>query len=331
MIRRPLLLLASGLVYAFLVAAITQRLAAQASLEPQQEHDVTGTVINSVTHQPVGRALAKINGGLATFTDREGRYKFSDVKNQDIYLTAEKPGYFGKQERPGPNRRQRVAGIAQSLASESPEQGIIELTPEAILFGTVADASGASLPAVQLTLYQAVIQNGMKRWIQVRGAATTADGEFRLANLVAGEYRLTTNFHLESFFGADVHEGYLPTRYPEGTGAITLAAGQQQPIDLNLRQGKLYPVTGSMNGKKAGEGVSVSVLTPSGEEIQPPGISTRGVDTFGILLPDGRHQIKATINGGPTSLIASTSVSVDHGALSDVQLDFAPVATFPLR
>lgn len=308
-------------------ALLPSALLAQTQPDPAQEHEISGTVVNSVTHQPIARAL--VNCGQNTvFTDREGRFRFADINGQYPSIAALKPGYSMSQSSTGGRTAPSAPVIEQISNLQHPLT--IELTPEAILFGTVTDSAGVPLPGVDLTLYKSQIQSGLKRWQQAKAATTNAEGEFRIADLAAGEYQLSTQFHLENSLPSGDCDGYLPARYPEDAGSIALAAGQQKGINLVLPRGKFYLVTGPVNEAETHLGMSIQAWASSGEEMQPPSIS-RGRDKFAILLPNGSYRLRATSFAGLQPLTASASVVVNGKAVNNLALTFSPLAIFPIE
>src|SRR5689334_977601 len=100
---RPLLLLVS------ISVAHSQDVADPArSTNPTSTHSLSGMVVNSVTGEPVRRALVQAGssaGGsqLSVLTDAEGRFEFpavpaSDSATSEVVITARKPGFFNELE-----------------------------------------------------------------------------------------------------------------------------------------------------------------------------------------------------------------------------------------
>src|SRR5271168_237421 len=110
---------------------------------------IRGIVINSVTHEPIGRALVSSpDHRFAALTDSEGRFEFAVTKvdtasdessnpdtgphraaasNRPYTLMARKPGFLTD-----PNQQ------ANNLGSNSGKELSLALTPEAVIAGTVA-------------------------------------------------------------------------------------------------------------------------------------------------------------------------------------------------
>ena len=64
----------------------------------QQTYPVRGTVINSVTREPIARALVTFAGEASSslLTDNEGRFEFPNIPSGRCILQARRPGFFAK-------------------------------------------------------------------------------------------------------------------------------------------------------------------------------------------------------------------------------------------
>jgi protocatechuate 3,4-dioxygenase beta subunit len=119
-------------------------------------------------------------------TDDEGNFEFRDI-TENSALSANKPGYFP--ENAG------TTTVWSSPGTKGPLE--LRLVPEAVISGRVTDESGAPLPGVAILLRIVAVSNGLRHWEQRGGATTNAEGEFRIAELQAGEYSLQTSLKLD--------------------------------------------------------------------------------------------------------------------------------------
>ena len=96
-------------------------------LSPQASNpnSLSGVVVNSITGQPISRALVQI-GEHAALTGHDGRFEFENVTEGAGAPTVSKPGYFPKDNGVPPQNQPIV----------------LELIPEAIVSGTITDANG---------------------------------------------------------------------------------------------------------------------------------------------------------------------------------------------
>src|SRR5512133_2919633 len=61
---------------------------------------LTGVVVNSVTGEPISRALIQMQGmaSRVALTDSDGKFQFENLPETQAMLTAHKPGYFSDME-----------------------------------------------------------------------------------------------------------------------------------------------------------------------------------------------------------------------------------------
>jgi hypothetical protein len=206
-----------------------------------------GTVVNAVTHEPIGRALVKsMDGRYATMTNDRGRFEMV-LKEKKIVsqpAAAANPGEMNAQTNTGPAmylfpRPGVVAPAQEAQAQPQPQESTvhrpdaliasrpgfledntggtavardqeevtISLTPEARVVGHVLLADGEGALNMQVLLYTRIVQGGRTRWIQAGSSQARSDGEFRFAGLSEGTYRL---------FSAELNDRDPVTSNPRG-------------------------------------------------------------------------------------------------------------------
>jgi hypothetical protein len=205
-----------------------------------------GTVVNAVTHQPIGRALVKSQDGrYATMTNERGRFEmvFKEKKNVPPEGTAAgstgeanaqgnsgpamylfpRPGVLTQAQSTQAQPQQTTVDRPDSVIASRPgfledntggtavardqEEITISMMPEARVVGHVLLADGEGALGMQVLLYSRAVQGGRTRWIQADSTQTRSDGEFRFAGLVAGTYRL---------FSAELNDRDPVTSSPRG-------------------------------------------------------------------------------------------------------------------
>lgn len=306
---------------------------------PSQPRTVSGVVVNSVTGRSISRALVQA-GQHAILTDGEGRFEFRGVTEFFGIPFATKPGYFAE----------NTGGmIAWSTAAES-QAGPIEvrLTPEAILSGTVTDGRGTPIEGVTVLLRALTVSNGLKHWDQRMSSRTNAEGEFRIAELQAGEYALQTALKLDGPPEGEAAAGYASVDYPvlgaNGAGALQLHAGDHLEADLSTRLERLYPVSGVINGLPE-NGVNFTVRTAGGLEMNPESRLNPETGEFRILLPSGSFELRAQAYSRPEigstghgmvvdaglQRIARRLVTVAQAPVSGVSMTLEPMAMLPVE
>jgi Carboxypeptidase regulatory-like domain len=321
--RRPQLLLSVVLVLATpicmsQVTGDSGRDSGALGLPAGKPHSYSGQVVNSVTGQPIARALVQIGGQHAALTDHEGRFEFDNVVEDAGPASASKPGYFPKDN----------GVIPQGLPIT------LQLIPEAILFGTINDQTGRPVQDLSVQLKMLQVRNGLRHWQGMQATTTNAEGEFRFAELPAGRYSLATGFKIEGLPEAASSVAFLPLTYPplagDGlNGAFTLAPGDHIETNLSPPVGKLYPVTGLVNGR-FGQGVGFEIETKDGEPVSPP-IRFYPTGAFRLALPSGSYRFKLHSAVERQQFIATHEISVGDAPLQGVSITLEPPATIPIE
>jgi hypothetical protein len=165
--------------------------------EVATSNEISGTVINSLTREPMGRTLVcTADQGAAAFTDDHGHFelRLSELQqtpegrqvSSPVVLEARRPGFFSSS---GPH--------GQILATRGQKDVTISLIPEALIVGRVKFPSAETADRVQVSLYRREIHEGQAQWMPVPAVTTRSDGEFRFADLRPGEYKVFTNEAME--------------------------------------------------------------------------------------------------------------------------------------
>jgi hypothetical protein len=301
------------------------------SLQPEDRQSrIHGTVVNAVTHEPIGRALvSSTDNRFAMLTDSDGHFEFSLPKvNSDkaigivfagqprgvwygnagngFWLTARKPGFLDD-----PNERSQGEAVPGSDIT-------ISLMPEALIKGRVSVSATDAAAGITIQILSRQVQDGLPRWMPGASVRTNSAGEFRFAELPPGTYRLVThelmdNDPVASVPGGQLY-GYPPVYYPDAANfaaaaTIQLAAGQTFQADLSLTRQPYYSVkipvaNGETNG---GMNISVSVQGHRG-----PGYSLGhnfAEQRIEGLLPNGNYVVQAR-TAGPNSATGILNIAV---------------------
>jgi hypothetical protein len=281
---------------------------------------IHGVVINSVTHEPIDRALVfSPDNRFATLTNSEGRFEFALAKadpadggsNRLYSLMARKPGFLN-------DPSQLTNNLENYTPSERSKDLTLTLTPEAVLAGTVILPTSEAPDSITLELFRRQVQDGRARWVQAGASRTMSDGQFRFADLQAGSYKLLTSELLDSdpvnydpalSAGGDASGGrgplfgYPPVYYQgasdfESASVVQLAAGQTQAVNLALVKQAYYRVKVPVivPGSDHPEyGLQVTVYA---HDHKGPGFSLghnpvhRAIEG---MLPNGTYTVEATV------------------------------------
>lgn len=346
LVLRSVLLCSAAL---FVVFSGSRAFGGQAGQADDDSYTIRGIVVNSATHAAVPRALVFTSDNrFAMLTDDEGHFEFKVPRPKDDQnsgsgnvaggqfgsanlvrgriVTAEtflarKPGYFQSQ-----GQTWMVGG------PQSPSELRIELVPEALIVGRVNLPVQDGTERIQVQVYRKQVQDGQVQWVPAGGVTTRANGDFRVAKLQQGDYKLFTSELLErdplTFNPRGPAHGYPPIYYPaagdfESAAVIHLKVGETFQAALTPAKREYYPVKLGVLNAPSGAGLQLQV-EPQGR--RGPGFSlSYNMNDSSIegLLPNGTYRVEVTqygesgaagtlnfsVNGarveGPTVMLAS--------------------------
>ncbi len=264
-------------------------------------YTLSGTVINSVTGEPVGRALVQLGANETPvihaptdpdskaanyayrerlmLTDREGRFKFEGLPQMRTTLSATKPGFYDQAQISGDWAPRAAGGI--EVGPDAPPV-VLKLVPEAIMVGHVVDSRGEPLEGAAIRLNSVMQANGRKQLQpiqqdqeQPQNLETNEDGAFRIAGLTPGTYYVAAvpypnRDQLQSSNPLKV--AYPITYYPGGPSfseatPVQISAGQQVELDFTLRAAPVVSVAGIVTGYARGQEADLQFLNQSGDDI----------------------------------------------------------------
>jgi hypothetical protein len=304
---------------------------------PTPTYLVEGTVINSVTGEPIRAALVQIQVALqiSLLTGPDGKFHFDHVPPSQLSIMVRKPGFFSEQEiSQGP--------ITNQLTQVGPGMTpvILKLTPEGAIYGRITDSDGDPIQNLQVQLVQAAIVNGQKSWQQMGSEQTKDDGEFRFFGLRPGAYYPKTGSTPFGKFkpGANsetARRGYPSNYYPgksdlDSATAITVEPGKEIRADFSVKGEVFYRVSGSVIGAPKQMPLNIQIFGSDGEQLYDGAQMDPRAGTFTVFAPKGSYVIKAYAQGnnGPQGVV-SQFVNV-NGEVAGLSLAIAPLATIPV-
>src|SRR5882762_2389397 len=304
---------------------------------PTPTYVVEGTVLNSVTGEPLRAALVQIQIGqqISLLTGPDGKFHFDRVPPSQLAILVRKPGYFSEQEiSQGP--------ITNHLMQVGPGMRpvILKLTPEGAIYGRITDSDGDPIQNLQVQLIQAAIVNGQKSWQQMGSEQTKEEGEFRFFGLRPGAYYLKTGSTPFGKFkpGANsetARRGYPSNYYPgksdlDSATTTTIEPGKEIRADFSVKGEVFYRVSGSVIGAPKGMPLNMQILGSDGEQLYDGAQMEPRSGMFTVFAPKGSYVIKAYSQGnnGPRGG-ASQFVHV-NGEIAGLSLVIVPLATIPV-
>ena len=314
---------------------------------------LTGTVINSVTGEPISRALVQVDGpqirnlsGITrvrmaeldampgvpvTLTDRDGHFKFEGLPRSSARIVAKKPGFF--------NPFELGEGWLTGATEVNPELPAVtlKLIPEAVITGQITNEKGEPLEGVEVRISAFLGVNGRKQLVQPKTARTDEDGVFRAAELPPGTYYVATAVYANRFgFGAP-KTAYPVTYYPgvsefaEAT-PVPLAAGERAKLDLSVKERPVVKIAGVVTGYPSGEGVNLQFLNQSGDTISlDEQFDTQTGKFEGHVVASGLCTIKADVGSeGPLPQRLRAQLTFDPASTKPLQVHVVPAASIPV-
>src|SRR5882724_1093897 len=345
--RTVLVLLFSGV----LVTGSAQAQLNQGPSSPDNlPSSVHGTVLNRITHEPIGRALVySPDQRYAALTDDRGHFEFKFPAQEpqprgDLSATNNAGPLSARQVRVVQNFSPTVfmarkPGFLQN--SSDPSYGranatepeiTIYLDPESLIVGHVTLPGAEGSLRVRLELYRRDVSEGRERWTSAGTFMTWSDGEFRFCELRAGTYKLVSHEQIDrdplTFNPGGPFFGYVPVFYPSAPDfsaarPIQLAAGATFQANLTPVRREYYSVKIPVGNAVAGQPVNIRVY-PLGHP--GPGYSLGynfAEQLFEGMLPEGNYTLEADAHGQPGST-ATLNFSVDGTAYTGSPLNLIP-------
>jgi hypothetical protein len=348
-VSRRCFLTAIGLAITLFSSALPQ-LAAQNAAPSEPPDRIRGVVINSVTNEPISRALVlSPDNSFATMTDDRGRFEFTFTPAESQQATPLVTVTDGFQlnrgfqpvasNRPNALMARKVGflspDIPLSVSDISSTQQVltISLVPEARILGHVILPGSNGSDRMQVALYRRNVREGQEHWDMMANATTRSDGEFRLAELPAGSYKLLTLEQLDRdpliFDPRGQIFGYPPLYYPGASDFDTAAI-------IHLAPGGTFQATLVAYKKAVLPGESRGFTTPLATpqirinvwpQAHPgPGYSlgynTRDGAIEG-LLPDGTYTLQA-ISYGPSRMAGELNFTVAGAPVTGAAVTLMP-------
>ena len=232
-------------------------------------HSLSGTVVNSISGEPVRRALVQAGssaGGnpISVFSDAEGRFEFASLPESEIVLSVRKPGFFNELELHPDFSHYELVHLGADASSV-----VLKLVPEGTIVGHVVSSKGEAIEDSTIRIFQEHIVEGRKRWDLRSQVSTDEDGQFRVANLVPGQYLLVAGPDLPGSFTPFARRssrlrGSGTTFYPgvpnlQAATPLAIAGGQQ------LHEGDDCDADDHHDDRRLDERESGSRITPAGQ------------------------------------------------------------------
>jgi hypothetical protein len=319
----------------FPIPAFSAQVAQNAASYP-----IRGTVINSLTGEPIRGALVQIfsNRQRSVLTGADGSFQFADVPAGTVNLNVQKPGFFTAQAIQSPRAQ-------ASFAVSGPDQPpvVLKLIPEGVISGHISGDGGEAVEGLSVQLMAERVENGKRTRVILKGASTDERGEYRIADLQPGKYFVfvgATN-RIEAFAASPTQQGargYPATFYPNGNdfataNPVAVAAGQHAEINFNLRSQLFHRISGTVSGYPQGTpGINLQVTDAVGQQMQAGFRFDQAGGTFRTLwLPAGAYTLTAEMRNPEDGQVYFAAQNLNLTSdVAGVHLQLAPGLNIPV-
>jgi len=233
----------------------------QAQDKPPEKCSLSGTVVNSVTGEPLSKvslALVPLVGAnrvaFVTATDAEGRFAMIELEPGRYHLNGKRNGYLETSY--GARRPEGDGAILRLEAGQSLPELKLKLIPFGVIAGVIRDSDGEPLDGARVSVAQLTYAYGKPRVEGYDSTETDDLGQYRIRGLKPGKYYVGVKADVDRQPRVDssktkaAPEGPVPTVYP-GTADISLAApvevaagARVAGIDITMAKARTYTVSG---------------------------------------------------------------------------------------
>jgi Carboxypeptidase regulatory-like domain len=282
-------------------------------------YPVRGVVQNSITHQPIARALvADDASGGSVLTDAEGRFEL-DLPEGEVAITVRRPGYRQRME------SRHAVKVGADIAALS-----FYLTPVASIAGHVTLSGGDEPGGLSFFIYRKRDVEGHLRWMQEGMATTDSGGDIRFRELDApASYVLCSD--PSSNDTRAVTYGYPSICFPGGadfasasTAPLTLSPGQQAEVEIALTRQRFYRVSITTSNLHRGQGASIEIHNQGGPQSASAMQRSMQPGDVEAELPNGSYYAEAHLWGRPSSY-GRVDFKVSDGPITGLTLNPLPL------
>ncbi len=310
---------------------------------------VEGQVTKDPESQPVKKALIELiaenqsqGGDYTAVTAVDGTFRIENVIPGRYHLFAERTGLLDVDR-----QRTRTDGRVLTLTPGQELKDVrIRLQAAAVIRGRVTDEDGEPMQDAEVTVLQQTFVSGHSHWQQTGGERTNDLGEFRIANLPAGNFFVSVNpppdmkSLIESGGRASTEpraaekpsSSYQTTYYP-GTNdrsqatTVQLQPGDDFPVNFSLVPAPSLSIRGTVVNLPPRASATIMLqsrdfnIMQSGAEIHKDG-------SFVIRdVSPGSYTILASVDGSPVPMTARESLQVGSTSVDGLRLSPQPGAT----
>ena len=330
---------------AFLAAVLPWRGTGQILYAPGQvpnqavsknHYKITGTVVNSVTGEPIVRAAVRVNGPMLpqVFTDGSGRFEMNDVPEGQMVITAQRPGFLNSEV---------IGHQLQTVTVGTTMPPIqIKLIPQGMIKGRVTNGESEPIEGLGVQVMFQQIADGRKDWAPRGNAQTDENGEYQIEDLPPGQYLLSTSIQVLAPFAAVAENGPINDTYPpqyfpnapeqNSAQPIHVQAGGTVEADFRLSPVRSYSVSGVVSGP---ENINLFCQDASGNSLGFGQVDHR-TGKFKLLhVPPGAFSLTFQAQGGQEEnhgiYFAEQTITIGSSDIDGLRISMQPLSDVPVR
>jgi hypothetical protein len=313
--------------------------------EAPKRATIEGVVTKEPGSEPVKKALVELiaenqaeGGDYTAVSGADGAFRIENILPGRYRLFVERTGLLNTDK-----GHQRSEGRVLALAAGQELKNVnVRLQAAAVLRGRVTDEDGDPLPNAEVTVLRETFVSGHRHWEQAGAERTNDLGEYRVANLPAGNVYVSVSPppDFKSLIeaggasagqrnSAGVSTSYQTTYYPGTTdrsqaAPLQLHAGDEFPINFSLVPGPSLSIQGSVVNLPPRTSATIMLqsrdfrLVLNGAEMHKDG-------SFVIRdVSPGTYEIVATVDGSAVPMMARQSLQVGSSNVEGLRLSPQP-------
>ncbi|HEX3820293.1 MAG TPA: carboxypeptidase-like regulatory domain-containing protein [Candidatus Sulfotelmatobacter sp.] len=308
---------------------------------------IEGIVTKDPDSQPVKKAIIELiaenqaeGGDYTATTGVDGSFRIENILPGRYHLFAERTGLLDS------GRQHSQQGRILTLAAGQEVKDLqIRLQASAVIRGRVTDEDGDPMRDAEVSVFRPTFVSGRRHWEQAGAERTNDLGEYRIANLAAGNVYVSVSpppdfRSLIEAAGAAANQpraaekpstSYQTTFYPGTTdrsqaASIQLHSGDDYPINFSLIPAPALSIHGSVVNLP--QHTTATIMLQSRDfNVVMNGAEMHKDGSFVIRdVSPGSYTISATVDGAPVPMMARQSLQMGSNNVDGLRLAPQPGA-----
>jgi hypothetical protein len=313
-------------------------LALAQSLAAQNLGKVSGKITDAVTRQPIPKVHVGCNVGpqfVGVVSKADGSYTLESVPAGEVRMTINMAGYKLINDN-------QDADAGFQMAAGNTVTRNFAMHPLGRIYGRLTDRdSGKPIEGSSVSARRREYVPGYVYYMGGPGSPEPSHGSYDLANLEAGDYRISVESPDEPVvaFTADAatakpggdkvygHRWYPDVARPEMAALVHLGEGESLRLDLSLESHAAHTLSGTVVAPRGFEHEPVSFFWDGGPGLRAPkNMPSPGPFRAENLAP-GTYELVLTAGKSPHALAAHYEVEIADHDIENFKAVLAPEAS----